>query len=137
MTIDTNREAAVASRYDARASLLARFLQSQYAGALISLVLIMAFLTITQPVFLTWGNLMNIVKANTVVFILALGATYVVIAGAIDLAVASATAACAMIFGLLLVAGVGTVPAMGCRPATSRPILTASTRRRRSYSAAR
>lgn len=110
MTTDTHRDAAPASRHAARPSLLARFLQSQYAGALISLVLIMTFLAVTQPVFLTWANLMNIVKANTVVFILALGATYVVIAGAIDLSVASATAACAMIFGLLLVAGLGAAP---------------------------
>jgi len=112
MTTDTHRDAAPAVRHAAPPSLLARFLQSQYAGALVSLVLIMAFLSITQPVFLSWGNLMNIVKANTVVFILALGATYVVIAGAIDLSVASATAACAMIFGLLLVAGLGAVPAV-------------------------
>lgn len=98
------------SRYADRASLAARFLQNRYAGALISLVLMVAILSVVQPVFLTWPNLMNIVRSNTVVFILALGATYVVIAGAIDLSIASATAACAMVMGLLFAADFGILP---------------------------
>ncbi|WP_323039081.1 ABC transporter permease [Gemmobacter sp.] len=48
---------------------------------------------------------MNIVKSNSVVFVLALGASYVVIAGGIDLSTASTTAARAMIFGLSVQAG--------------------------------
>ncbi len=49
--------------------------------------------------------MMNIVKSNSVVFVLALGATYVVISGGVDLSVASATAASAMVFGLILTTG--------------------------------
>ncbi|WP_207770966.1 ABC transporter permease [Kumtagia ephedrae] len=87
------------------APIFQQILQNRYAGALFSLLLVSAIVAATQPVFLTWPNLMNIVKSNSVVFVLAIGATFVVIAGAIDLAVASATAACAMVLGLLLVAG--------------------------------
>lgn len=92
-------------RFADQPSAFARFMRSQCAGALISLVLISVFLAITQPVFLSWANVMNIIKSNSVVFVLALGATYVVIAGGIDLSVASTTAACAMVFGLCLSAG--------------------------------
>ncbi|NIZ12071.1 ABC transporter permease [Phaeobacter sp. HF9A] len=87
------------------AALVRRIFQSRYAGALISLVLVSVFLSIYQPVFLTWPNMMNIVKSNSVGFILALGATYVVISGTVDLSFGSATTASAMAFGLLLVAG--------------------------------
>lgn len=92
-------------RFAQQSSLLQRFLRSQYAGALICLVLISVYLGITQPIFLSWPNLMNIVKSNSVVFVLALGATYVVISGGIDLSVASIMAASAMIFGLTIHAG--------------------------------
>ncbi|WP_417248668.1 ABC transporter permease [Celeribacter sp.] len=87
-------------------SLLSTFFQSRYAGALISLFLISLFLAIYQPVFLTWPNLMNIVKSNSVAFILALGATYVVISGTVDLSFGSATTASAIAFGLLFVSGI-------------------------------
>lgn len=87
-------------RFSGQTPLVQRFLRSQYAGALICLVLISIYLGVTQPIFLSWPNLMNVVKSNSVVFVLALGATYVVISGGIDLSVASTTAASAMVFGL-------------------------------------
>ncbi|MBN9056031.1 MAG: ABC transporter permease [Rhizobiales bacterium] len=105
MTVTHSENQAARGRYGAPPSLLARIFQNPYAGALISLLIIGAFLTISQPVFLTWGNLMNVVKSNSVAFVLALGATYVVISGAVDLSVASATAASAMIFGFLMLTG--------------------------------
>lgn len=106
------RSAAASDRYAPPPSLISRVLQTSYAGALISLILVGAYLTWSQPVFLSWANMMNIVRSNSVVFILAIGATYIVISGQIDLSVASATAATAMVFGLLLAAGLGTVPAV-------------------------
>ena len=106
MTVTHMEKQEAAGRYSPQSSIISRIFQNRYAGALISLVLVGAFLAVTQPVFLTWPNLMNIVKSNSVVFILALGATYVVISGAVDLSVASATAASAMVLGLLLMAGV-------------------------------
>lgn len=79
-----------------------RLTLGRYTGVLVALFLVGLYLTLTQAAFLTWDNLMNIVKANTVVLVLAVGATFVVIAGGIDLSVASATTASAMIFGLTL-----------------------------------
>ena len=106
MTVTPADKKPTAPHHKMAPSLLARIFQNRYAGALISLVIVGIFLALTQPVFLTWPNLMNIVKSNSVVFVLALGATFVVISGGVDLSVASATAATAMIFGLTLLTGV-------------------------------
>lgn len=94
------------------ASFFERVALSRYAGALAGLIIVSIYLAWNQPVFLSWANLMNIVKSNSVVFILALGATYVVISAGVDLSVASATAACAMIFGLLVRADLGILSAI-------------------------
>lgn len=87
--------------------LLGRLSLGRYTGVLVALAVVCVYLSITQEVFLTWDNLMNIVKANTVIFVLAVGATFVIIAAGIDLSTASATAASAMILGLTLQAGWG------------------------------
>jgi ribose transport system permease protein len=84
----------------------------RYTGVVVALLLVAVYLTITEPVFLTWDNLMNIVKSNSVIFVLAIGATFVVISGGIDLSVASATTATAMIFGLALHSGWALLPAL-------------------------
>jgi ribose transport system permease protein len=78
---------------------------TRYAGVLVSLVVVCVYLSITQDVFLTWDNFTNIAKSNSVVFLLAMGATFVVISGGIDLSIASAAAASGMILGLTLDAG--------------------------------
>jgi ribose transport system permease protein len=93
-------------RWSARLSL------GRYTGVVVALAVVVIYLTITEPVFLTWDNLMNIVKANSVIFVLAIGATFVVISGGIDLSTASVTTATAMIFGLALHAGWSLVPAL-------------------------
>jgi ribose/xylose/arabinose/galactoside ABC-type transport system permease subunit len=86
---------------------------ARYAGALAALVLVCAYLAITQDVFFTWSNLMNIVKANSVVLVLAIGATFVVISAGIDLSAASAATAAGMVLGLTLQARWGVVAALG------------------------
>ncbi|HEY8584448.1 MAG TPA: ABC transporter permease [Capillimicrobium sp.] len=94
------------------ASTLGRLSLGRYTGVVVALLIVSIYLAITQPVFLTWDNLMNIVKANTVIFVLALGATFVVISGGIDLSTASVLTATAMIFGLTLDSGMALVPAL-------------------------
>ena len=84
----------------------------RYTGVVVALLVVAIYLTITEPVFFTWDNLMNIVKSNSVIFVLAIGATFVVISGGIDLSTASATVATAMIFGLALDGGWSLVPAL-------------------------
>lgn len=79
--------------------------RSKHTGVIVALILVGSYLAFTQPSFMTWDNMMNIVKANSVVFLLAVGATFVVISGGIDLSVASLVAATGMILGLVLKAG--------------------------------
>jgi ribose/xylose/arabinose/galactoside ABC-type transport system permease subunit len=108
-------EDAPAQRPDADAggrSWSARLSLGRYTGVVVALAVVVVYLTITEPVFLTWENIMNIVKANSVIFVLAIGATFVVISGGIDLSTASVTTATAMIFGLALQAGWALVPAL-------------------------
>jgi ribose transport system permease protein len=84
----------------------------RHAGVLVALVLLCVYLSITQEVFLTWGNLTNIAKSNSVVFLLAIGATFVVISAGIDLSVASAATAAGMVLGLTMDAGWSVVLAL-------------------------
>jgi len=77
----------------------------RHTGVLLALVVVCAYLTLTEEVFLTWDNLMNIVKSNSVAVVLAIGATFVIISAGIDLSAASAATAAGMILGLTLDAG--------------------------------
>ena len=87
------------------AAVLRRLALGRYAGVLVALVVVCAYLAVTQEVFLTWDNFMNIAKSNSVVFVLALGATFVIISGGLDLSTVSAAAAAGMILGLTVDAG--------------------------------
>jgi len=90
-------------------TVLGRLVLGRYTGLLVALVAVGVYLTLTEDVFLTWDNLMNIGKSNSVVFVLAIGATFVVISGGIDLSIASAATAAGMILGLTMDAGWGIV----------------------------
>jgi len=81
-------------------------------GALIGLVLVVLFLGITEPTFLTWGNIMNIFRAQSITFILAIGMTFVILTGGLDLSVASATGFAGMVLGFCIKSGMTAVPAM-------------------------
>lgn len=77
----------------------------RYAGVLIALVVVATYLSFTQEVFLTWDNVMNVAKANSVVLVLAIGATFVIISAGIDLSTVSIATAAGMILGLTMEAG--------------------------------
>lgn len=89
-----------------------RMLFAKHSGLVIALILVCIYFGVTQPVFATWGNLTNIVEGNSTVLILAIGATFVILIGQIDLSATAALAASGVIMGLALESGVGTVPAV-------------------------
>lgn len=62
-------------------------------------VLISIVLTIVNPKFLTIGNLLDVIKGNVVMGILALGMTFVIITGGIDVSVAAVTTAVTVTMG--------------------------------------
>lgn len=84
----------------------------RYAGVIVALVVVSALLTITQSSFLTWSNMENIIGANSVILVLALGATYVVITGGIDLSTAAMMTATSMVLAISFKSGWGLVPAV-------------------------
>jgi inositol transport system permease protein len=61
-------------------------------GLVIALVAIVAVLSIIKPVFLTQGNLINVVRQISINGILAVGVTYVLLTGGVDLSLGSVVA---------------------------------------------
>ncbi|MCZ7663858.1 MAG: ABC transporter permease [Thermoleophilia bacterium] len=70
------------------------------------------YLAVTDDLFLTWGNVMNVFRAQSVIFILAIGMTFVILTGGLDLSVASAAGFAGMILGLSFKAGMSPVLAV-------------------------
>jgi ribose/xylose/arabinose/galactoside ABC-type transport system permease subunit len=75
-------------------------------GVVLGLIAVCVYFWVSEPLFMTWSNWENIVRAESVVAILAIGMTYVLLTGGIDLSVASSTAVTSMSFALLLQDGV-------------------------------
>jgi ribose/xylose/arabinose/galactoside ABC-type transport system permease subunit len=61
-------------------------------GIYIAFVLLFSFLSIASPVFLTLQNIVNILRNVSVIGIMAVGMTYVIITGGIDLSVGAVVA---------------------------------------------
>jgi ribose transport system permease protein len=74
---------------------------ARQAGLLVVIVLLVAVFGIARPLFLDGGNLLNILLQAAVVGILALGQTFVLITGGIDLSLGSTVAVAAVCSGLL------------------------------------
>ncbi len=89
------------ARPDAAPRLWRRAL-GRYAGVVIGLVVVCLYLAIAEPKFMTGENWSNIVRSQSVVFVLAIGATIVILTGGIDLSIASVTTAALMCMGLTI-----------------------------------
>ena len=70
------------------------------------LAVIVIFLSIRSPFFLTWNNIRNILDHCSLQLIIAIGMTFVISSGGIDLSVGSIVALSGIIIGLLLKSGV-------------------------------
>ncbi len=66
-------------------------------GALGGLAVLVVVLSVVTPTFLSAQNLLNVGVQSAVVAVLALGSTFVIISGGIDLSVASVAALSAMV----------------------------------------
>ncbi len=93
-------------------------------GIYIAFLLLFTFLTIASPVFLTHTNIINIIRQISVVGIIAVGMTYVIITGGIDLSVSAIVALAGVITtsmlrkdnpqSLMLAIGVGLLVGVAC-----------------------
>ena len=81
---------------------------------LLSLASLCLVLGILNPVFLSWSNLTNVFLQSSLNLIIALGMTFVIIIGGIDLSVGSVVAVAGMTLGIFLNDGVKAPVAILC-----------------------
>ena len=67
-----------------------------------SLVILVIFFTIASPNFMQWSNIIGILLSTAVIGILALGATFVIITGGIDLSVGTVMTLSSVATGLII-----------------------------------
>lgn len=71
-------------------------------GALIALIMLCVVMTLLSPSFLTTVNLLNILMQISVISIIAIGMTFVILMGGIDLSVGSVMAFSGLLLGLMM-----------------------------------
>jgi ribose transport system permease protein len=77
--------------------------QLQQALAFASLLVIFAFFSVANDNFLSWSNVTGILLSTAVIGILALGTTFVIITGGIDLSLGTGMTLTAVLTGIFLV----------------------------------
>ena len=109
-----------------------RFLATPFAGPLIALAVVAAAAALTTDRFLEAGNLSNLVLQVSIIAIVAIGSSFVIFTGGIDLSPGSMIALLTMVFamtvkfgGLPLVAGVVVVLLLGIGLGLLNGVLTA------------
>lgn len=78
----------------------------RYLGVGAALIVLVVLLAVTQENFFTYGNIMNILRTNAVLFVVATGLTFVIISGGLDLSVGSMTALGGVFLASLLTTGI-------------------------------
>lgn len=88
-----------------------------YAGALSALIVLAAYLTATQPFFLTRANIYNVLSGNSDLMLISIGLTFVVLSAGFDLSVGAMAAAAGLavyeVFQAGLPSGVAVFVALG------------------------
>src|SRR3712207_6415613 len=93
---EQRKDAPAGVRHSLRAGL-------QQFLAFASLLVIFVFFSIVSPNFFNYGNITNILFSTVVIGTLALGTTFVIITGGIDLSIGTRMALCAVVSGVLIV----------------------------------
>ena len=76
-------------------------------GILIAFIIICILLSIARPVFLSYGNIMNVLRQVSCIGIATIGVGVLIIMGQIDLAIGSTFALSGVIAGIMVSTGVG------------------------------
>lgn len=76
-------------------------------GMIIAFFLVCAVLAVLSPVFLTVNNVLNVVRQSSIIGVMAVGVTFVILSGGIDLSVGSVMAVSGMIAAGSLENGAG------------------------------
>lgn len=83
-----------------------RELARQNLGVSTTFLLVVVFFSVTQPVFFTWENVLNVLRSNSVLLLAALGMTFVILGGGFDLSIGSLAALAGVALAMQLQAGV-------------------------------
>ena len=86
--------------------------ENQNLGTILALIILMVFVSILNPAFLHANNLMNLMRQLIINGFIALGMTFVILTGGIDLSVGSTLAVTSAIFAGLLQNGMNTILAI-------------------------
>src|SRR4029453_16072184 len=97
---------------------LARLLRAREAGVFIALLVLCLFLSFATDGFLTSTNLLNVGRQIALLGIVAVGMTFVLISGEVDLSVGSNYAISGLAAGMMIVAGWTLLPALAVGLAT-------------------
>ncbi|WP_376703863.1 ABC transporter permease [Mesorhizobium sp. ISC25] len=100
-------------------TLLSKVFASQTFWVVIAVILACLFLSVATDSFATTKNLYNITRNVTFVAIVALGMTFVIITGGIDLSVGSVLCLCSMVLAVTMHAGYGIEIGIGTAIATA------------------
>ena len=82
--------------------------ENQNLGTILALIILMVFVSILNPAFLQSNNLLNLMRQLIINGFIALGMTFVILTGGIDLSVGSTLALTSAIFAGLLQNGMNT-----------------------------
>lgn len=93
-------------------SFKAKMKENQNLGTILALIILMVFVSILNPTFLQANNLMNLMRQLIINGFIALGMTFVILTGGIDLSVGSTLALTSAIFAGFLQNGMNTVLAI-------------------------
>ena len=99
---------------------LARLLRAREAGVFIALVVLCVFLSFATDSFLTSPNLLNVGRQISLLGIMAVGMTFVLISGEVDLSVGSTYAFSGLAAGMMIIAGWALLPALAVGAADRR-----------------
>lgn len=103
MTTTTGQDAALTGR---RSSSALAGIARRYLGVGAALVVLVVVLAVTQENFLTYANIMNILRTNAVLFVVAVGLTFVIISAGLDLSVGSMVALGGVFLAAMLSTGI-------------------------------
>lgn len=93
-------------------SMRSRLLGARETGVFLAFLVMCAFLALTTDSFLTVANLLNVGRQVSLLGIMAVGMTFVLISGEIDLSIGSTYALAGLGAGMAIVAGYGVAPAI-------------------------
>lgn len=93
-------------------SIKKQFKENQNLGTILALIILIVFVSVLNPAFLQVNNLLNLMRQLIINGFIALGMTFVILTGGIDLSVGSTLALTSAIFAGLLQAGIPTILAI-------------------------